>query len=166
MSHQQRIIQTDALPPNIIKPFPQGSNSIYSAGIVTQNNQAQIQNILSGTNKLGGKKRYKGGATPPLVQVPQSPSYDPNKGTTNMNNQSIYELAISSKNNAAFDGTVGAGPSATAQIATQQQTLYNGTIRGGTKFKLHKYKKKTYRKRRSKKHKSKKRNTRKRYRSL
>lgn len=45
-----------AMPPQIIPPFPAGSNSIYTAGIKTQQNNAQLQNALA---QHGGIKRRR-----------------------------------------------------------------------------------------------------------
>jgi len=127
------IVQTDALPQNTVKPFPGGANNIYTAGLVTQNNQNLKQNTLVG-KQSGGKKRYRGGAVPlsptPVVQVQAAPSYAVNKDVTNDINTKIAGLAVSNQNNAAFDGTVNGNPSDTARIAAQQQATYTG--KGGS----------------------------------
>jgi hypothetical protein len=145
MSSQPRVVQTGALPPNTVTPFPAGSNNVYTAGVVTQTTQANLQNTLGGNNKTGGKKRYRGGANPPVVTVPPAPSYDPNKGATIANNTQIAGLAVSAQNNAAFDKTVNGNPGDTAVIAAQQQATYNGTsvpTKGGSKSKSRKHLKK------------------------
>ncbi|NBQ17995.1 hypothetical protein EBU24_06800 [bacterium] len=139
MSSQPRVVQTNALPPNVIKPLPAGASNIYTAGIITQNQQNMLQNDLVGSKQSGGKQRYRGvnqryrGGNPPVVQVPPAPSYAPNQAATNDINTQLAGLANSAKNNAVFDGTVGTGPGTTAALAAQQQAVYNG--KGGFKSK-------------------------------
>ena len=140
MSSQQRVVQTGALPVATTKPLPPGANNIYTAGVITQNQQNAGQNALIGNKQLGGRKRYRGG-NPPVVSVVSAPSYAVNKTETNDINAQITGLAVSTQNNAVFDGTVGASSGATAAIAAQQQATYNGT-KGGSKSKSRKYLKK------------------------
>ena len=142
MSSQQRVVQTGALPPNTVKPFPQGSNSVYTAGTVQQNNQNAAQNALVGNRQAGGKKRklrLRGGAPaplspapsqPPVVQVAAAPSYAVNKTETNSINTQIAGLAVSTQNNAALDGTVNGNQADAALISAQQQAVYSG--KGGS----------------------------------
>jgi hypothetical protein len=123
------IIQSTALPTSTTKPFPTGSNSIYTAGVVEQRNQSQIQTNL--VKKSGGGKRYMRGGQP-MVAVQSAPSYAPDKTATNNNNAALTELAQKTQNNAAFDKTT--SQSQVASISTQQQNVYNGKggKRGGS----------------------------------
>jgi hypothetical protein len=125
MNTQQKIIQSDALPPNTIKPLEPGATSIFDSAIIKQNNQNNLQ------NKLGGRKQFKGG-NPPVIQVSPSPSYALNKSETNAINAQITGLAVNNQNQMAYDKLANNGnASDTAKIASQQQLIYNG--KGGFK---------------------------------
>lgn len=139
MSTQDRVVQTGALPPNTTKPLPPGASNIYTAGMITQQNQAQQQATLAqnGGIRKKRKSRYiKGGATgvassaAPAVVVAPAPSYSPDPAATNANNTDIAKLANDAANGAAFDNTT--SQSQVAGIAAQQQAVYNGT--GGKKW--------------------------------
>lgn len=131
MSSQPQIIKSDAVPPYTIKPFPNGGNNIYTAGIKTQQNQQEIQTKLIGQN--GGIKRKRklhGGAAPPVIEVKPLPSYTPNLQQTTQSNSEIQALAIKTQNAATFDNTK--TQSQVANIAAQQQAIYSGKT-GGAK---------------------------------
>jgi hypothetical protein len=136
MTNGQPIIQSTALTNSTTKPFPPGSNSIYSAGVVEQRNQSQMQTDLvkksggsrrSGSRRRTRSRRMRGGQ--PMVAVQPAPSYAPDKTATNNNNAALTELAQKTQNNAAFDKTT--SQSQVATISTQQQNIYNG--KGGKK---------------------------------
>ena len=139
MSVNQKVVDTGAVPDNTSKPFPIGSNSIYTAGVVLQKNQAQQQTTLSQGGGIRKKLKYKsplmriGGASP-VVVVAGSPSYAVDKTATNANNTQLAKLANDAQNSAAFDNTT--SQSQVAEIAAQQQAVYNG--KGGKKWNSHK----------------------------
>ena len=132
MSSQPRIIQTDAVPPNIQKPFPAGSNNVYNAGIVSQNNQNKLQNTLAQNGGKMRKSRLRGGATP-VIGVQPAPSYAVDKDATNANNIAIAKLANNAQSQAALDSTVNGNQADAALISAKQQALYSG--RGGSSSK-------------------------------
>ena len=133
MSTQDRVVQTGALPPNTTKPLPPGASNIYTAGMITQQNQAQQQATLAQNGGIRKKRksrmRMRGGAAPVVVVAP-APSYSPDPAATNANNTDIAKLANDAANRAAFDNTT--SPSQVAEIAAQQQAVYNG--KGGKKW--------------------------------
>ena len=91
----ERVVQTGAVPSNNIKPFPDGSNSIYTAGVVTQQNQAKLQTSLAqnGGIRRRIRRRIKGGSAPvppvPVILVPPAPSYAADQAATNENNMQL-----------------------------------------------------------------------------
>jgi hypothetical protein len=129
MSSQPRVVQTGALPPQTRPPLEAGSSNVFNSAIQKSNNQTASQMALIG----GRKKRYRGGANSPVVQVAAAPSYAVNKDATNDINTQIYGLAVSNQNNAAFDGLTNGNSGNTAIIAAKQQETYTGN--GGSKFK-------------------------------
>lgn len=146
----QRVVQTNALPPNVINHLPAGATNIYSAGIIAQQNNNQLQNSLINGSQNGGirrRKRIRGGApNNPVVVVPGAPSYSPASGG---NFKGIAELANVTAQQSAFDNTVTGNQSQVGAIAAQQHNTYYG-VKGGSK--------RTRRKsRRSKRRKSKRR---------
>ena len=48
MISNERVVNTGAVPANTTKPLPPGANNIYSAGTITQQNQAQQQATSGG----------------------------------------------------------------------------------------------------------------------
>lgn len=148
--NNQRVVQTNALPPNVINPLPAGSTNIYSAGIIAQQNNNQLQNSLINGSQNGGirrRKRIRGGGTNnPVVVVPSAPSYSP---ASSGNFKGLAELANTTAQQAVFDNTVKGNQSQVGAIAAQQHNAYYG-VKGGSK--------RTRRKsRRSKRRKSKRR---------
>ena len=158
--NNQRVVQTNALPPNVVKPFPGGANNIFSAGIIAQQNNNLLQSNLTKQNggikhrklktrklktrkrikcrKLKTRKRIKrrklnklkGGANPPVVVVPGAQSYTPNASATNSINAQITGLAISTNNNAVYDKTGSQGD--VNAISTAQNRVYYGA-KGGAR---------------------------------
>jgi hypothetical protein len=150
--NNQRVVQTNALPPNVVKPFPGGANNIFSAGIIAQQNNNLLQSNLTKQNggikhrklktrkrikrrKLKTRKRIKrrklkGGANPPVVVVPGAQSYAPNASATNSINAQIAGLAISTNNNAVYDKTGSQGD--VNAISTAQNRVYYGA-KGGAR---------------------------------
>lgn len=131
MSSKSDTISPPGMPPMTTQPFPSGSNSVYTAGIVAQQNQAKLQTAAS---QLGGIKRHrrnrksyrsKGGAS---IVVPSPPSYDPNKGVSQDNLTNISALTASATQNATYDNTKNQAD--VSQIAAQNAQLYN--TKGGT----------------------------------
>ena len=148
--NNQRVVQTNALPPNVINPLPAGSTNIFSAGIIAQQNNNQLQNsLINGSKQNGGirrRKRIRGGGTNPVVVVPSAPSYSP---ASSGNFKGLAELANTTAQQAVFDNTVKGNQSQVGAIAAQQHNAYYG-VKGGSK--------RTRRKsRRSKRRKSKRR---------
>lgn len=149
--NNQRVVQTNALPPNVINPLPAGSTNIYSAGIIAQQNNNQLQNsLINGPKQNGGIRRSKrirgGGTNNPVVVVPNAPSYSPASGG---NFKGLAELANTTAQQAVFDKTVTGNQSQVGAIAARQHNDYYG-VKGGSK--------RTRRKsRRSKRRKSKRR---------
>ena len=154
--NNQRVVQTDALPPNVVNPLPAGATNIFDAGIIAQHNNNQLQNsLINGSKQNGGirrrkrirgGKRIQGGGTNPVVVVPSAPSYSPASGG---NYKGIAELANKTAGQAVFDNTVTGNQSQVGAIAAKQDITYYG-VKGGSK--------RTRRKsRRSKRRKSKRR---------
>jgi hypothetical protein len=132
------VVKTDALPPNVMKPLPPGASDIYKAGMVTQRNEAALQQSLIGgirrRKKMKKSRRIrklvkKGGANP-VVLAPAAPSYDTNPQATNANNMALTGLAVSTQNNMAFD--TAKNQSQVAAISAEQQAVYQG--KGGKKW--------------------------------
>lgn len=131
MSSNSETISPPGMPPMTTQPFPSGSNSVYTAGVVAQQNQAKLQTAAS---QLGGIKRHrrmrksyrtKGGAS---IVVPSPPSYDPNKGASQDNLTNISALTASATQNATYDNTKNQAD--VSQAAAQNAQLYN--TKGGT----------------------------------
>ena len=122
-----KIITNSALSPLTQQPFPSGSNNIYTAGQLTQQNQAKLQTALA---QNGGKKsRYmRGGAT--SVLVTSFPSYTPNQAGANAANTQIASLALSTQNNATYDN-VKTQTEVANIAASQSQSKTGGSKRGG-----------------------------------
>jgi hypothetical protein len=53
----QRVVQTNALPPNVVASYPVGANNIFTAGKIAQQNNDMLQSKLTGQN--GGIKSCK-----------------------------------------------------------------------------------------------------------
>jgi hypothetical protein len=142
---QPRVVQTGALPANTVKPLEAGSTNVFQSAAIKSTNANNAQNNLINGPKSGGKRRNKklmrGGAngvasnSAPVVVVAGATSYDTNKGGTNTNNTNIAILANNAKAGAAYDNTVGKGPSETAAISAQQQAIYSG--KGGSRRRRH-----------------------------
>ena len=126
----ERVVQTGAVPSNNIKPFPDGSNSIYTAGVVTQQNQAKLQTSLAQNG--GIRRRIKGGSAPVIV-VPPAPSYAPDQAATNANNMQLAKLANETQSQAVLDKTVNGNQADAATISAKQNAIYTG--KGGSKRK-------------------------------
>ena len=123
-----KIIQSTAVPPQILSPMPVGATSINDAGIKIQQQQAQSQTALA---KTGGSKRKMRGGAVPLVQVPNPPSYSVNKGATQDSYTELTKVAQAQQTDATFDNAK--TPADTAALQAQQQSLYSGTSKGGSK---------------------------------
>jgi len=127
-----KIIDNTALPLQKTNPFPPGARNIFEAGLITQKNEAQLQQSLVGNPLVGGIKRYKkmrksreikGGATPVIV-APSAPSFDTNPELTNNIFGGLSKLAIEAQNNAVFDETT--SQLQVDRIAAEQQALFKG----------------------------------------
>ena len=151
----QRVVQTNALPPNVVASYPVGANNIFTAGKIAQQNNDMLQSKLTGQNggiksckrrKLSRRKlskrnkrsrrhrklshrKLRGGNNPPVVIVPSAPSYAPNPALTGATNAQITGLAIATNNNAVYDKTVSQGDVNT--IANSQNRVYYGS-KGGS----------------------------------
>ncbi len=125
MSSQQ-IISSSAMPLQKLPPYPDGANSPMTAGIVTQKQNAELQNTR---NKIGGYKRHrrlKGGAV--SVQVPPVPTGTVNPAATDSNYKDITQLAQQQQTDMVFDNAK--NPSDTASLAAKQQALHSGKVGG------------------------------------
>ena len=118
-----------AMPRQELNSYPEGAYSARSASIVTQNNQAELQNALIG--KGGTKKKYRimrGGAVAtnasPVVLVPSVPSGTVNPDATGENYKAISILAQQQAEDAIYDTAQTSGD--TALIQQQQQQQYTG----------------------------------------
>jgi hypothetical protein len=56
MTSGVRVVDTNALPPNTVKPLEPGTNNVFNSAIASQNNANQMQNSLG---KAGGKRKRK-----------------------------------------------------------------------------------------------------------
>jgi hypothetical protein len=117
MSNQQ-MIQSDAMPKQIVPAYPANSNSPMSAGLVKQQQQAELQNSLAKTGGYRRRRTYtKGGA---VIQVPPVPAGTISPAATGGNYKGITELAQQQSSQAVYDNST--SPSQTAAIAAQQQS--------------------------------------------
>lgn len=135
-----QIISSSAMPEQKLPPYPDGANSPMKAGIIAQQQNAELQNAR---NKIGGSKhhkrtknkrksrKYKGGATP-VVQVPAVPSGTVNQGATNSNYKDITALAQQQQTDMIFDNAQ--KPSDTALLSAKQQALYSGKTGGSKRY--------------------------------
>lgn len=131
----QRIVKTNALPENTIKPLPPGAKGIGDAVSISLTNQYKMQNTL--TNQSGGIKKNKmrlRGGSPPVVVVGSAPSYyDQNlSSATNANNIKLAELANKVQSQQSYDNTVGKSQASVAEISSNNDKLYYGN-KGGSK---------------------------------
>ena len=117
-----------AMPRQDLKPYPPGATSPMTAGIVTQNNQAELQNSLIGK---GGTKKYRimrGGAVAsnasPVVLVPSVPSGTVSPEATGENYKLISELAQQQAADSTYDNAKTSGD--TALLQQQQEQQYKG----------------------------------------
>jgi hypothetical protein len=125
MSNQPNMIQSTAMPPQVVPAMPAGATSPMSAGVKLQEQQNTNQMALIGQGKSGGsKRRYlrRGGAA--VVQVPPVPSGTVNPDATGGNYQALTSLSQNTQTQAVFDTAT--TPAQTAGIAAQQQALYKG----------------------------------------
>ena len=117
-----------AMPQQYLKPYPPGATSYMNAGIVTQNNQAELQNALT-TGGFKQKHRIiKGGAVAtnasPVVLVPSVPSGTVNPDATGENYKLISILAQQQAGDAIYDTAQTSVD--TASLQQQQQQQYKG----------------------------------------
>ena len=122
------MVSNSAMPTQELIPYPPGATSPMTAGIITQNKQAELQNSLT---KGGFKKKrrcMRGGAVAtnasPVVQVPSVPSGTVNPDATGANYKAISELAQQQATDAVYDKAQ--TPGDTALIQQQQQQQYKG----------------------------------------
>jgi hypothetical protein len=154
MSNQSSsVIQPTAMPAQTAKPLPPGATSPMNAGIIKSQQQAQQQTALIGSGKTGGsRKKIKGGAS---VLVPAVPAGTIDAGATQANYSKITNLAQTGAANAVYDQSGSAAQ--TAQIAAQQQALYQSGGKKKSKKRRSKYMKRNHKKNKSKKSKKSKR---------
>jgi hypothetical protein len=156
-------VNASAMPAQTTTPLPPGSTSLMNAGYIKSQQQAAQQSALIGSGKTGGAKKIRGGAS---VVVPPVPAGTIDAGGTQANYTKITNLAQTGAANAAYDQS--GSPAQTAQIAAQQQALYQsgganikwGCMSGGKtkrKYKKRKQmKKKNSKRKHSRRHLSKK----------
>jgi|688.fasta_scaffold08960_9 hypothetical protein len=139
MSNQQ-IIQSNAMPEQVLTTMPPGSKGPMDAGVKMQQQQTASQMALIGGRKIRGSRRncmskymskfMRGGATP-VVQVPPVSAGAVNPQATQSNYTDLTQLAQMQSSQAAFDNAK--TPEQTAGIAAQQQALYSGKTGGSSK---------------------------------
>jgi hypothetical protein len=134
MSNSQQIIQASAMPTQQLPSYPPGANSPMTAGIIKQQQQAEMQNTR---NKIGGA---------PVVQVPPVPSGSVSPDATANNYKNLTQLAQQQSAQSAYD--TARTNSDTNAITSQQNAMYNGGKRRRTK------KRHTKKRHRSRRHKS------------
>ena len=117
MSNNQDL--TGLPPPTLMK----GSGN---PSLAAQQNMNASNQKLNSLGKIGGKKRkyLRGGAA--AVEAPPANNMYPDGGATQNNVNNLTSASMNAKTNAAFDGTVGSGPSATANIVQQQEAIRKG----------------------------------------
>ena len=122
------MVSNSAMPTQELIPYPPGATSPMTAGIITQNKQAELQNSLT---KGGFKKKrrcMRGGAVAtnasPVVMVPSVPSGTVSPDATGANYKAISELAQQQATDAVYDKAQ--TPGDTALIQQQQQQQYKG----------------------------------------
>jgi hypothetical protein len=147
------IISASAMPPQQLEPLPQGSTSIYKAGLIKgqeqTDNQMRMINMSSGGSKRRLKrKQIKGGANLPVVQVPPVSSGAVNQSQTSSNYKDITALAQKQSTDAVYD--TAKTPAETANILATQQNIYKT---GGSKKNKSKKSKRTRRTRKTRKNK-------------
>jgi hypothetical protein len=129
MKTEVKIIENTALPPQKITPLPPGASNIFEAGMITQKNEAALQQSLVGgirrRKKMLKSRRFKGGAIPVIV-APSAPSFDTNPELTNQLFGGLSELAMKTQNDAAFDKTVSGTEIDVAKISAAQQAPFKG----------------------------------------
>lgn len=126
MNTELKIIDNTALPPQKITPLPPGASNIFEAGLITQKNEAALQqSLVGGIRRRKKSRRIKGGAIPVIV-APSAPSFDTNPELTNQLFGGLSELAMKTQNDAAFDRTVSGTQSEVAKIASEQQAPFKG----------------------------------------
>ena len=142
------------MPQQDLKPYPPGASSPMTAGVITQNNQAERQNALIG-NKRGGAVATNAS---PVVQVPSVPSGAVSPEATGANYKAISELAQEQATNAVYDTAKNSGDTALIEQQQQQQYKIGGRRRKSSKRRRSKSKRKSSKRRRksSKSRKSKK----------
>ena len=126
MSNQSNMIQSTAMPPQVVPTMPAGATSPMSAGVKLQEQQNASQMALIGQGKSGGSKRRRsmkrGGAA--VVQVPPVPSGTVNPQATSGNYQALTTLSQNQQTQAVYDTAT--TPAQTAAIQQQQNAMYQG----------------------------------------
>lgn len=108
------------IPPQTVKPYPQGASSIYQAGIA--NRDASINKQLS---LIGATKGGQSSVTLPPFSVPYK-DVGAGNNTATANYTNGVQTILTSNENAKYDMCVGQGPSCTlAQSAGSKRTHRN-----------------------------------------
>jgi hypothetical protein len=136
MSNSPQIIQASSMPQQQLPSYPAGANSPMTAGIIKQQQQAEMQNAR---NKIGG--------APPVVQVPPVPSGSVSPNSTASNYKDLTQLAQQQSTQAAYDNA--RTNSDTNAIASQQKAIYSGK---GGKRRRRRTKKRSHRKSKRRQH--------------
>jgi hypothetical protein len=100
------------IPPNTLKPYPEGASSIREAGITNTNAAVNKQMSLMAT---GGKRNKKGGQNSVTLSPLSVPYNDPGAGnnTVTANYSNGIQTILQSNSNSIYDSCVGQGPSCT-----------------------------------------------------
>jgi hypothetical protein len=144
------ISKVSAMPQQDLKPYPPGASSPMTAGVITQNNQAERQNALIGNT--GGSKRGGAVATnaSPVVQVPSVPSGAVSPEATGANYKAISELAQEQATNAVYDTAKNSGDTALIEQQQGQQYKVGGRRRKSSKRRRSKSKRRSSKRKSSK----------------
>jgi len=133
MSASQNLIQTNAMPPQTIKPLMPGATSPGESARLQQQQQIKTQMEITGKT-VGGKltrrrsrRKYKGRGGAAQIAVPQPPagSVPPGSGSaTQANYTAVTTLAANQQQQATYDKTVNGGPASVAVVQQQNNKLY------------------------------------------
>jgi hypothetical protein len=119
------------IPAQTLKPYPEGSSSIYDAGIA--NRDASVNQQMRLINTTGGKRYKKGGQNsvplPPFSVPYNEVGAGDNTATANYKNG--IQTILASNENARFDSCIGQGPSCTMvnQTAGSKRRKYTNKRR-------------------------------------
>jgi len=131
MSNQPNMIQSNAMPQQVLTTMPPGSKGPMDAGVKMQQQQTNDQMALIG--KSGGSRRNRGlrlrGGATPVVQVPPVTAGSANAQLTGDNYKDLTALAQQQQTQAVYDSAKNPGDTAAKQA--QQEAIYKGGNKKG-----------------------------------